>query len=203
MTQCFQSHLIFSRKTFHPSLSNILHFSASSWRLLTHKWLLSSHCVAEWLIKSWLALEFLVITNCIYLMMLLSWSQQWRVWDCWAFRVFRHHPLYPRPSWTWSSPQNVTRRLFCYSVPHGSPLFSHSHCEALSAAWVTLWMSVYFFLPSMPQWLKALGRDLAAKPLQPASVGRHLALHTAAHQPLVNGELPFKRPVPNNLPKEW
>lgn len=82
-----------------------------------------------------------------------------------------------RPSWGWSSPQHATRRLFCYSAPYGSPLFSHSHHETLSAAWVTWWMSLYFFPPSVPHLLKAQGRNLAAKPLQPASVGRHLALH--------------------------
>ena len=73
-------------------------------------------------------------------------------------------------------PQLVSRWLASY---HDSPLLSHSHLEALSAALVVLRMALLFLSPSMPKLLKALAKERAANPLQPTSTGKHLALEPA------------------------
>lgn len=61
----------------------------------------------------------------------------------------------------------------------GSPLVSHSHLQALSAASAILRMALLFLSPSMPKYLRALAKEWAAEPLQPASTGTHLTLHPA------------------------
>jgi len=82
-------------------------------------------------------------------------------------------------------PHLVSRWLATYAF-HGSPLLSHSHLEALSAASVVLRMPLLFLSPSMPKLLKALAIERAANPLHPTSTGRHLALHLAFWQLLTS-----------------
>lgn len=80
----------------------------------------------------------------------------------------------------------VARLLPSYYALHRSPLFCHSHLEALSATLVALRMAVLFLAPAMPKLLRALERDQAAKPLHPTSIWKHLALHPACCQLLTD-----------------
>ncbi len=70
---------------------------------------------------------------------------------------------------------------------HGPPLLSHSHLEAL-----------LLLSPSRPKWLKARIRERAAKPLDPTSTGRHLALHPASLTSPVYLESFFQGPIPGD-----
>jgi len=75
-------------------------------------------------------------------------------------------------------PQLVSRWLATYAF-HASPLLSHNHHEALTAALVVLRMALLFLSPSMHKLLKGLANERAANPLHPNSTGRHLTLHFA------------------------
>ena len=98
-------------------------------------------------------------------------------------------------------PQLVSRWLASY---HDSPLLSHSHLEALSAASVVLWMALLFLSPSMPKLLKALAKERAANPLHPTSTGNYTLLSNQpadSHWPVLRTwKASSQRLLPSDLP---
>lgn len=116
--------------------------------------------------------------NCIHVSMLLNTSSVMEPGVIGYFGSF--NIIHPHPGDPAMVDQTTTSVQLAFAPSHGPPILIQSHLEAFYIASVRFLIVLLLPIPVMP--LKALPSDCPAKPLQPNSMGRYLALQPCLRQ---------------------